>query len=409
MAAAFPALAAPRLSPLASEPDWHALAGFHRTITRAEFARQLEEIYAPGGAWQSFITLRADSADILTDDPAAPFRLLFATSESETRKPPRDWTPASARRHPGRHPLRGVHIALDPGHLGGSWAKMEERWFQIGPDTKPVTEGDMTLLVAKRLAPRLRALGADVSLIRRGPEPATPLRPGDLTAPAREELAREGVALIRETYDGPDDPLKQNSIQWHAERLFYRTAEIRSRARLVNSRLQPDLVLCLHFNAEDWGDPRNPRLVEKNHLHLLINGCYSAAELAFDDIRFEMLWKLLTRTSAEELPAAGRVADALAKATSLPPYEYTRGNARRAGASPYVWARNLLANRLYHCPVLYIEPYVMNSQPVWERVQAGDYPGERPVGGRMQKSIYREYADAVAAGLASYYRAVPGR
>ncbi len=36
------------------------------------------------------------------------------------------------------------------------------------------------------------------------------------------------------------------ALQKVAERLFYRTAEIRARARLVNESLKPDLVLCLH-------------------------------------------------------------------------------------------------------------------------------------------------------------------
>jgi hypothetical protein len=72
-------------------------------------------------------------------------------------------------------------------------------------------------------------------------------------------------------------------------------------------------------------------------------------------------------------------------------------------ANPYVWARNLLANRLFACPVVYIEPYVMNSRFVFERIQAGDYEGVRHFGGTMRKSIYREYADAVAEGIVAYY------
>ena len=392
------------MSPLASAPDWRELAKFQGTITHDEFARLLDTVYAPDGAWKPSITLNADSALIATDDPTSPFTLRFAHSDELPKNPPRFWTPASARKHRAGNPLRGVHIALDPGHLGGSWAKMEERWFQIGASSMPVTEGDMTLRVAKLLAPRLRALGADVSLVRSAAQPVTRLRPDDLREFAKAELQKEGVQFIRETYDGPDDPLKQNSIQWHSELLFYRTAEIHQRARIVNRKLQPDLVLCLHFNAEDWGDPTHPRLVENNHLHLLVNGCYSAAELAFDDIRFDMLRKLLSRCYAEELPAAEHVANCLSRDTGLPPYQYTKGNARRTGDNPYLWARNLLANRLYDCPVVYVEPYVMNSKPVWERVQMGDYPGERMVAGSMCKSIYREYADAVAEGLAGYYR-----
>jgi len=52
---------------------------------------------------------------------------------------------------------------------------------------------------------------------------------------------------------------------------------------------------------------------------------------------------------------------------------------------------------------VYAEPYVMNSHAVFPRVQAGDYDGLRTFGGVPRKSIYREYADGIAAGLANYY------
>ena len=48
-----------------------------------------------------------------------------------------------------------------------------------------------------------------------------------------------------------------------------------------------------------------------------------------------------------ELAASEAVARAMARTTKLPPYVYTTSNARRVGESGYVWARNLLANRLF--------------------------------------------------------------
>ena len=93
----------------------------------------------------------------------------------------------------------------------------------------------------------------------------------------------------------------------------------------------------------------------------------------------------------------------IAAVMNLPPYDYTTGNALSTGGSAYVWARNLLANWLYHAQVAFLEPYVMNSKPVWLRVQAGDYEGEIMLAGALRRSIYREYADAVAEGLRAYY------
>jgi hypothetical protein len=71
--------------------------------------------------------------------------------------------------------------------------------------------------------------------------------------------------------------------------------------------------------------------------------------------------------------------------------------------NPYLYARNLLANRLYNCPVIYMEPYVMNSTQDYARIQAGDYEGLREVNGQQLPSIFREYATALAQGLARHY------
>jgi hypothetical protein len=186
--------------------------------------------------------------------------------------------------------------------------------------------------------------------------------------------------------------------------LFYRYSEIRRRAALVNFKLHPDLVLCLHFNAEGWGDPNNPELTDTNHLHLLVNGSYLAEELELDDERFEMIRRLLSRAYDQELPLADTIATAMARETGLPPYQYpTTNSTTKVGTSGYVYARNLLATRLYRCPVVYCEPYVMNSKDVFARIQAGDYEGMRAINGVERKSIFREYADSVVDGLIEYY------
>ena len=425
---------AQRISPLGDRHDWSELDTFQGTMSRAEFECLLLTIYAPTGGWDAYIKIEDERAKLVTDSknpdkiyelrfipnvpPIAPdaravidlmrsagfvqhdvpgvpsknfWRTRGAIGKQREKAPP-----------PKGRPLEGLRVALDPGHLGGEWARMEERWFQIG-DAPPVKEGEMTLAVANLIAPRLEALGATVLWVRREIGPVTAARPDKMIDTARDSLVERGVTDAKDTYSGPGDPEREKSVQWEAEKLFYRISEIRTRARLVNDVLRPDVTLCLHFNAEDWGDPAKPALVEKNHLHMLVSGNYGPPELRYDDVRFEMLLRLLSRVHEEEIPLAGAVGGALAAATGLPPYEYTDNRAIRVGPSPYTWARNLLANRLYRCPVIYCEPYVMNSPDVFARVQAGDYEGLREVAGKMRPSIVREYADAVIVGLLNAY------
>lgn len=377
------------LSPL---PDWQRLDAYQHSITRQDFTRLLENVFTVSPAWKQAIEINQDNAMILTGHANTWYRLAFADPSLAAAPITRYWQPASARETVApEQPLAGVRIAIDAGHIGGEFAHIEERWFRIG-EGLPVAEGDMTLRVAMLLKPRLEALGALVTLVREKPEPVTKAVPETFLDLARQQLGATE----------PNDP----RAQLLARRLFYRTSEIRARARLVNEVIRPDLVLCLHFNAEGWGpDPANPVLSPKNHFHTLVNGAYTDDEVLMPDQRFEMMLKILQGTHAEETALAQPVVASFLAATQLPAYRYepTSSRARSIAENPYIWARNLLANRTYECPVVYLEPYVMNSAEVHARVQAGDYDGLRDINGRRLPSLFREYADAVTAGLRQHY------
>src|SRR6266702_5215653 len=403
-----PALqAADNISILGSKPKWSVLEHYQETITRDEFAHLINDVYCTHGLAPDLIEINEKTARILTNRESQKFfTLRFAENDTLCKPVPRLWRVANSlpRANP-KKPLSGLRIALDPGHLGGKWAKMEERWFRVG-NSPPVREGDLTLKVARILAPQLRRLGAKVSFVRNSSEPITPKRPDDFKDLARRILIKNGVPQPRPDVLDPNDSDKEKTIRWQSEILFYRYSEIRRRAVLVNTKLHPDLVLCLHFNAEGWGDPKSPNLVDPNHLHLLVNGSYLKEELEFDDERFEMIRRLLSRAYDEELLLAESVAAEMARETQLPPYQYpTTLTTTKVGSTGYVYARNLLATRLYRSPVVYCEPYVMNSHDAFARIQAGDYDGMREINGAQRKSIFREYADSVVEGMVEYYRA----
>lgn len=389
-----PTLLAAPLSPLAQTPDWKALERYQKSITHSDFETLLTSIYTTDDGWKKSIEIRDKEALIQTGEatPNAVFHLRFSSTSEPPPPPQNRKSLTTLPPAPFDKPLSGLRIAIDPGHIGGAWAKMEERWFAIG-DGKPVCEGDMTLEVAKILKPLLENLGAEVLMVRTTNEPVTSIRPKSLLP----LIAKSSVST---------QPTE--SPQKAAERLFYRTAEIHARAKYVNKILKPDLVLCLHFNAEGWGDPLHPTLTDRHHFHILVNGAYSGSEISFADQRFELLEKLLQRTLPEEIAIGADIAKSFEKFTDLPPYQYlpTSKNARPIPDQPFLWARNLLANRLYECPVIFMEPYVMNSTMDYARIQAGDYEGLRKIDGKMLPSIFREYADAVADGLETHFSSI---
>ncbi|MBK1881574.1 N-acetylmuramoyl-L-alanine amidase [Luteolibacter pohnpeiensis] len=382
----------PELSILAKPPDWSQLNQFRDCISRNDFETLLSEVFTTSDSWKKFIQLEENSVEIAVDDfqPHGKITIPFA-DPAAVEKPTRFWRAATdLAPYPDGKPLDGLKIAIDPGHIGGDWAKMEERWFVLGTGT-PVMEGNMTLTVAKLAKPLLEQLGAKVTLVRDKTEPVTSLRPEALMELARKSSPDAGPEEIRKI----------------AERLFYRTAEIRARADLVNDTIKPDLVLCLHFNADAWGNPNQPTLTDHSHFHVLVNGAYNSDEVALADQRYAMLHKIFQGIHREETLVGTTVASVFAERTGLPAYHYSADspNVRQVGQNPYLWARNLLANRLYDCPVIFLEPYVMNSIHDYARIQAGDYEGMREVDGKQQASIFHEYATALVEGLSKHYAA----
>jgi hypothetical protein len=369
-------------STVAFAADWSVLVPYQQTVSRAEFETLLANVYCPSGALTNYLTLTTNSVSVFsTTEKTNPplFVLRFSSAISSTNS----------------RPLSLKRIALDPGHIGGAWARMEERFFQRGKD-RPVQEAELNLMVARLLKTRLEAAGAEVFLTKDSFEPVTDKRPEDFQSQAEEEIK------VSTRFDN-FPPLEReaafaDAVRKRAELIFYRSSEIAARAKLLNEKIKPDLTICLHVNAVEWDECHN--LVDDNRLVVFVHGNYLPAELKDDDQKLRLLEKLLERSHPTELAAAGVIATALANATKLPPADYGPSSGSvHVGDNPYVFARNLAANRLVNGPVVFLEPYYQNNRLVYQRIQLGDYEGLRDVNGTAMKSIFREYADAVADGL----------
>ena len=351
------------LAQLGIPPDWSHLDRFQNTISRDTFLDRLETVYTTNDSWKKWIEVSDTEATFITAED--PFILRFAKSDKNPPGSIWNWKKRSELLPSRNLPLEGLIIAIDPGHIGGEFAKIEKRKLNY-LHSPVIEEGTMTLRTAKYLKPLLENLGASVTLTRTKEEPVTQLRAKNFPDP----------------------------------KLFYRTAEIRARAELINQKIKPDLVICLHYNASD-----SPVPIPGQHFHIILPGAFHKSEIAHHDERFEMLQRLLSGTIEEEVPLATSVAEAFKDHTDLPPYAYRPDHpySTPLNSNAYLWARNLLATRLYQCPVIFLEPYVMNSTDFIERIRAGDYEGIKFIDGKNRRSVYREYAHAVADGLASYY------
>ena len=370
---------------LGEVPRWSNLDRLQNTITRDEFSYLLETVYCPRPQWWSpWIRIGEEKVRIRKFAQRDDWYDLYFNKEAKAHG-------FSANTKSISPSLSGLTIALDPGHIGGDWSAMERRHFSLHGD-QPVKEGDLALAVAQNLVPALEELGATPMLIRKKNEPVTQNRP---------EHFHEDANPWAQTVLGGDynDTEKKNTlIRERQELLFYRVDEIRARAHLINHSIKPDLVIAIHFNAAPWPDAEKRKLVERNDHHILVNGCYMGGELAYDDQRFEMIWRLLNRWSVVEQGLAETLSLSFSQVTGLPTFSYRGPNAHKIGQVPGVWARNLLANRIYRCPVVFLEPYIANSVATYPRVQNWIL-GKKGEG----NCLIEEYSEAVLLGLENYF------
>lgn len=411
-------LRAGQLSPLAPPPDWSALDGYLKTISRGEFARLVDQVYSVDGAFWKYCDIDDNRAIVYSDPSRAHplFTLHFAASESACAPRPYFYQTHATSADAAR-PLKGLKIALDPGHIGGDWAQLEARYFKLGDDP-PVEEAKLNYITCQRLAERLQADGATIIWAKRGYEPVTHLRPNDLHREAIAALALHAVAnasgytpsflfglQVPRFERRNTQSATMSRIDNEAALLFYRVAEIRARGDVVN-RQHPDLTICVHYNADDWGDPDHPTLTDHSSLVIFANGAYEKSELAYDDYKYDMLRKLLDRTAVQEERGCAFVGQSMLDTFKYPPDKYPAAYfAKRVTDVPSVYVRDLLANRIYHGPVIYCEGPYMNARDAYYRIVAGDYLGLRTIQGQSVPSIYRDYASSVEAGVLKYFGA----
>ena len=341
-----------------------------------------------------------------TDHRVPQFTLQFAPP-TQTPAPMR-WfrTPAEfrAQAHPLDKPLDGLRIAIDPGHIGGSWAEMEERSTRYH-GSAPVREGDLNLITGGLLKQELTNMGAIVFEDRDSTDPVTPYRPRDMMPEAREMLVDHSSHAARLRAFPPD---KLNLIFGQrlddlAEFLFYRCSEIVERGNRIRDNFVPDVTITLYIDATP-GSGRG-HTTSANANIFFVHGAYTRAEMADAEMQRRCVYKMVEGSSDIEAEVATAIADTFTEKTHLGPVKYGNSATTREiePGNQYVVARNLAANREYDGPVVCTEPYFMNNHTTYQRLLAGDYEGQKTFDGKPYESIFREYADCVAQGLVRAY------
>ncbi len=397
-------------SPRLPTPNpWFPIDLYQGTITRQQFEQKLHSLYDPFSAFSPYLDIN-DSRVVVYPSPqerqVPQFVLHFAPPNQP--RPPLRWfrTPAEIRTmsHPLDKPLNGVRVAIDPGHIGGPWAQMEERSTRYH-GSAPVQEGDLNLITGRLLKQELTAMGASVFVVRDSTEPVTPYRPDDMIEQARELLIAHSKHATNLRALPPDklNLLFGQRLMELSDFLFYRCSEIVERGNRIRNNFVPDITITLYIDATP-GSGRG-RLTSGNANIFFVGGSYTRTEMQDPEMQRRCVYKMVEGSSDIESEVAADIAGVFKQRTGLGPVEYGDSSTTRAviPGNSYVVARNLAANREYDGPVVCTEPYFMNNKVVYQRLLAGDYEGVRTFDGKPYGSIFREYADCVAQGLVKAY------
>jgi hypothetical protein len=398
-------------SPRIPTPNpWFYIDPYQGTITRQQFEQKLHTLFDPFSAFTPYLDINDQRVVVYpstTDRSVPQFTLEFAPAGKPAPAAMR-WfrTPEEVRaqNHPLDKPLNGLRVAIDPGHIGGPWAQMEERSTRYR-GSAPVNEGDLNLITGRILKRELTDMGASVYEVRDSTEPVTPYRPDDFVEEARELLVAHSAKKTNLHALPPDklNLLFGSRLTELTDFLFYRCSEIKERGNRIRNNFVPDITITLYIDATP-GSGRG-RVTDGNANIFFVGGSYTRSEMADPDMQRRCVYKIVEGGADIEAEVAAAIASVFTQRTGLGPVKYGDSSTTRAviPGNPYVVARNLAANREYDGPVVCTEPYFMNNKVVYQRLLAGDYDGTRTFDGKPYTSIFREYADCVAQGLVKAY------
>ncbi|NGX38841.1 MAG: hypothetical protein KR126chlam1_00156 [Chlamydiae bacterium] len=355
--------------------------GYQERWTRPEIEKKLEQFLQRDERMQNFFTL-TDEVFTLYDTPisqkerSVEFCLKLIPSSKKEEG-------STAK----RKNLVGCKIAIDPGHLGGKYARLEERFIDIPPSLErekaiAFDEGTLSFLTARYLQILLEKEGAEVMITRK----------------------RIGEGVYEKDFF---DWLKASPELWWKEahlttlfRRYYNPLDLRARAKRINA-YAPDLTVVIHYNSQEVaeGSASNHSVASSNYNMVFIPGAFCRSELITQESRYEFIRLLVT----DDLPASLHLSQAILKQFSshlgVPVVSKNDGARYLENVclklDEGVYARNLALTRLVHGPVCYGETLIQNNIDECQTLSRKDFV----IDGRRCSSRIKQVAEAYFDGI----------
>ncbi len=370
----------------AAEPNFHDFDRYQYCLSREDVENKIQEYLLKDLQIEEYFALTADALAIystpeMKEKREPEYVLRFGRQENKAIVSPQNC-----------QMLRGLKIALDPGHFGGKMARLEERFVDIEPNqemgiAEPIEfdEGTLTFLTAFYLKELLEKEGAEVLLTR-----------NEIGLGAYPE---EFFAWLRENpqFHGIDIPPSQ------IFRRHYNPLDLQARAEKIN-QFAPDLTLIIHYNAHDSQatEGGGTGLSLKNYNMTFIPGAFARGELSTPQSRYEFL-RLIVKPDIQHSSALScQVLQQFVQKLQVP--AVTKEDGARyletvcLKVDEGVYARNLALTRMVRGTVCYGESLVQNNIEECKRLAQQDIL----IYGRPCSSRIKEVAEAYFAAIQGY-------
>lgn len=251
--------------------------------------------------------------------------------------------------------LKNIRIAIDPGHFGGSWAELEERYVAIPAEMtknkQPIRfhEGDLTYSTALELKRLLENEGAVVLLTRSGI--------------GRGAIKEDFFEWIRTHADS----IQKSSPLPQVFRNYYNREDLKERAKIINA-FSPDLTIVIHFNSHLTEEEKKQKslLTRSNYNLAFIPGAFCKGELNTVRDRYEFLRLIVTHQVEESLKLSESVTKQFVKYLDVPLISENEKISYIDRVCLFqkqgIYSRNLVLTRLIHSPICYGETLIQNNQ-----------------------------------------------
>ena len=285
-------------------------------------------------------------------------------------------------------PLQGLRVALDPGHIGGDFARPEERYIHMkdNPDIQ-FDEGTLTYLTAVYLKNLLEEKGAEVLITKDGIGTAAGLSYIEWRERELENTIAAKVASIT------DAEKKMTTANWWKSeeanaaviRLLFNPYDMKVRANKINN-FNPHLTLMIHYNA-GWTkkDGSFDLASPKNYNIAFIPGSFMKGELATQEDRTHFVRLLVSNNMDTSVAFSSVVLKEVSKSTGVVTVQSdadldyvesqrteaeiqkgTQLNYLRRACLPAdvagIYARNLGMTRLVEGPMCYLESLCQDNE-----------------------------------------------